>query len=84
MIRDKVLANSIMGLKRLKNSVNGNPRWEVTLEMMESAPWVAKTSADSNIGCTIDNSEYRDVPVWVTFNGRGSIIDVSVAGGGRS
>lgn len=84
MIRDKVLANRITELKRLKNSFNGNPRWEVTLEMIAGDPWVAKTSADSNIGCTIDNSEYRDRPVWVTFNGRGSIIDVSVAGGGRS
>lgn len=78
MVRDKIFFSKIKTLNRLQNSVNGNPRYQVIMELPTGEEWVAKTATDSQIGYRIDNREYRNVPVWVTFNGHGSIIDVEV------
>lgn len=66
---------TIASLERLKLSVNGNPRFKVTF----TNGLVAQTQTDGSVGYSIENSEYRDVPVLVTFTKAGRITDVEVA-----
>lgn len=67
---------TIAKLERLKLSTNGNPRFRVTF----TSGLVAQTLTDASVGYSIENSEYRDVPVLVTFTRAGRITDVEVAG----
>lgn len=62
-------------LDRMQNSRNGNPRWRVTF----TDGTVAATEPDAMIAYALNNPEYRDVDVDVTFNGRGWITSVEVA-----
>lgn len=66
---------TIASLERLRLSVNGNPRFRVTF----TSGLVAQTQTDGSIGYAIENPEYRDVPVVVTFTRAGRIIDVEAA-----
>lgn len=61
----------IESLKRLSNSANGNPRWEVTF----TDGTVFETGKDSMVGYVIDNWEYRDVMVTVQLS-RGKIVNI--------
>ena len=49
----------ISGITRLKNSRNGNPRWEVTLD--NGNTYI--TMSDGYVGYEIDNVDYRGVTV---------------------
>lgn len=60
---------TIIGLERLRNSVNGNPRFRVTLDNGT----IAITQSDAAINYGIANPEYRDVPLRVTFTKAGRI-----------
>lgn len=66
---------TIASMERLKLSTNGNPRFRVFF----TNGLVAQTQTDGSIGYGIENSEYRDVPVVVTFTRAGRITDVEVA-----
>lgn len=59
---------TIIALERLRLSVNGNPRFRVTFDNGT----VAQTETDASIGYSIENPEYRDVPlrVFTTKAGR--------------
>lgn len=61
----------ITGTERLASSVNGNPRYRVTFADGTDA----RTGIDSQIGYSITNSDLHRVPVEVTFDGRGNLID---------
>lgn len=65
---------TIASLERLKLSANGNPRFRVTFTNGE----VAQTQTDASIGYSIENSEFRDVPVRVSFTRAGRIFDLRV------
>jgi hypothetical protein len=70
---------TIATLERLKLSTNGNPRFRVTF----TNGLVAQTQTDSSIGYSIENPEYRDVPLVVSFTRAGRIYDLNVADGGE-
>jgi len=56
-------------LERLNNSVNGNPRYRVHF----TDATVADTQSDASFNYEIDNSEFRGVPLRVTFTRAGRI-----------
>jgi hypothetical protein len=60
---------TIANLKRLKNTVNGNPRYIVTFTDGTSI----RTQGDSMLGYSVENPEYRDVPLKLEVNGRGTL-----------
>lgn len=66
---------TIAELKRLRSSTNGNPRFAVTFTNGQTA----ETGKDSQVAYKIENSEYQDVPVVVTFTPAGRIVNVQVA-----
>lgn len=66
---------TIASLEKLKFSTNGNPRFRVTF----TSGLVAQTQTDGSVGYAIENPEYRDTPVVVTFSRAGRITDVVVA-----
>lgn len=68
---------TIAKLERLRLSRNGNPRFKVTFTNGESA----HTQTDGAVGYSIENPEYRDVPVLVKFTAAGRIWDVTTNGG---
>jgi hypothetical protein len=79
--REQDMANTtqqtltIRSLERLRLSALGNPSVRVTF----SNGLVAQTVTDGQVGSMIENSEYRDVPVLVTFNAAGRIVNVAPA-----
>jgi hypothetical protein len=66
---------TIASLGRLKLSKMGNPTFRVTF----TDGTVARTRENASIGYSIENPEYRDVPVKVSFTPAGTIWDVEVA-----
>lgn len=62
-------------LKRRNNSVNGNPRFLVVFTDGSSA----LTQSDAAFCYGIENPEFRDVPVEVSFSRAGLITNVEVA-----
>lgn len=63
---------TIAKIERLKLSTNGNPRFRVTF----TNGLMAQTQTDGAVGYSIENPEYRGVPVLVTFTRAGRITDV--------
>lgn len=66
---------TIESMKRLNLSAMGNPRFEVTF----TDGSVAQTQTNSSVGYSIENPEYRGVPVLVSFTRAGKIFGVDVA-----
>lgn len=66
------IIKTIAKLERLKLSRNGNPRFLVTF----TDGTTAQTQTDASIGYSIENSEFRDVPVRVSYTRAGRIFDV--------
>ena len=66
---------TIDSLERLTNSREGGPRWRVTFTNARSAI----TDSGSQVGHVIDNSEFQNVPLEVTFNSKGKITAVRTA-----
>lgn len=64
---EKIL--TIDTLERLNNSRNGNPRFRVTF----TDGTVAQTETDGSVNYVIENKEFRDVPLKVTFTKAGRI-----------
>ncbi|TKK84617.1 hypothetical protein FDA94_28730 [Herbidospora galbida] len=62
-------------LERLNLSSAGNPRFKVTFTNGESA----QTQSDASVNYGIENSEYRGVPLKVTFSPNGRITYIEVA-----
>lgn len=60
---DYVLIKTIESLERLNCSVNGNPRYRITFTDGSSAV----SQSDAGFCYSINNQEFRDVPVKVTF-----------------
>jgi len=71
---------TIAKLERLRLSVNGNPRFRVTFT--DGA--VMQTQTDAMIGYSIENLEYRDVPLHVSTSHAGRITDLVPAGHGEA
>jgi hypothetical protein len=59
----------IHSLERLKNSVNGNPRYRILL----TDGYVLTTAPDAMISYNIDNREFRDIDIKFTLDGRGNV-----------
>jgi len=74
--RDRVRIEAIAETQRLRNSVNGNPRFKVTMLMPDGTVWTAQTQSDSYVAYDIENSDNWGVPLWVDFNGQGKITAV--------
>ena len=55
----KLRMGKIISVKRLNNSVNGNPRYEVTAEVQGEGEITLVTKSDAQIGYTIDNKLWR-------------------------
>jgi hypothetical protein len=68
------MSKQIAALARMRNGTSGNPVFEVTFEDGQ----VARTATDSQVGHSIENSEYQGVPVDVTWRD-GEIVGVTVA-----
>lgn len=66
---------TIASMKRLDNDADLNPRYAVTF----TNGLTAETGKGSQVAYKIENSEYRDVPVVVTFTPAGRIVNVQVA-----
>ena len=69
----------IARITRLNSSRNGNPRFQVSF----TDGTVAPTGVDCAIAYGIQNSEYRGVPLSVTFNSRGHILYVNIVKAGK-
>lgn len=54
------IRGKVTNLKRLRSSVNGNPRFEVTLTDEDGTTYTTATSPDSMLAYAIENAEYRD------------------------
>lgn len=56
-------------IKRLKNSINGNPRFELAImdDTQSGLGWTFKTGVDSAHGYEVPNYMDRDVDVTVTI-----------------
>ena len=66
---------TIASLARMNSSTNGHPRYEVSFTNGD----LASTGIDSSVAYEIDNPEYRNVPVLVTFTGAGRIVGIAHA-----
>lgn len=57
-------SNAVKGIvtktERLINSKDGNPRYRVEVKTDDGEIWTFQTSADSHVGLSIQNSEYRE------------------------
>ena len=62
----------ITSVKHRGYSVNGNPSFDVTFASGDTA----RTKGDSYVNYDIDNREFHDVPVLVTFDRAGRITHV--------
>lgn len=65
----------ILTMRRLPNSVNGNPRWQVWFTDGD----VRLTKSDANVGHQISNSTYKNKDVKVTLTRHGRIETIEVA-----
>lgn len=63
---------TIKSLERRRNSVNGNPHFKVGFTDGTSA----RTAPNSLVAFVIDNREYWDIELLVTYNGRGQIVNI--------
>lgn len=62
----------ILTMKKLPNSVNGNPRWQVWFTDGD----VRITQSDAEVGYEISNSEYKNCNVRITLSRHGRITKV--------
>ena len=66
-------------IERLKNSTNGNPRFQIGY-ITEGKRYQANTAADASIGYEVGNLGKREGDnVTLTFNSGGRIIDIESA-----
>lgn len=72
MSNETTAVKTIASLERLKLSTNGNPRFRVTF----TDGSVAQTQTDASIGYSLENPEFRDVPVRVSYTRAGRIFNV--------
>lgn len=75
MSKSNVERKRIIGLERVRSSRYGNPRFRVVF----SDGTTALTTPDASCAYGIENREYRENDVVVTFNGRGTIDYLNVA-----
>jgi hypothetical protein len=68
---------TIASLERMKLSAMGNPTFRVTF----TDGTVARTRENASIAYSIENSEYRGVPVRVSFTAAGTIWNVETIKG---
>ena len=70
----------IITLERIRNSTNGNPRWNVTYLTEDGNRGMAETAADAAFGYEIGNPGYREgSTVDITFGGWSKIVDMRAA-----
>lgn len=68
-VRRRIDAVTVTAAKRLKNSVNGNPRWDVTL----SDGTMALTSSDASVSYDVENALRDSQPRFVNYTAAGRI-----------
>lgn len=69
----------IVSIERLRSSVSGNPRFNITLRF-EGGTRTWATAADHAFNYEIGNPGFRDgCDVTVTIGGRGTITGIAVA-----
>ena len=64
----------ILTMKKLPNSVKGNPRWQVWFTDGD----VRITQSDSNVGFEISDAKYRNKDVTVTYSRSGRITGIEL------
>jgi hypothetical protein len=67
--KDYTEVHTILHLRRLNDSVMGNPAWMVTFDDLS----FARTSSDQSWSYGAENEEFRDVPLLFTFTPAGRI-----------
>jgi hypothetical protein len=70
-VRDGYIRKSGRTTERMRSSVNGNPRWQVTFD--DGSHW--PTAPDSSCAYGINNSEL-DGEVQILLNSRSNIVDI--------
>lgn len=65
---------TIESSKRLRNSRNGNPRFEITFTDGSTA----RTGSDSMSAFLVENNQYRGVPLAVEFDRAGHIRNLTI------
>lgn len=66
---------TIIALERLRNTVNGNPRYRITFDN----GLAAVSQSDAGFTYAITNPEYRDTPLDVTLTRAGRVSHVKVS-----
>ena len=67
------IRGKVTDTKRLRSSVNGNPRYEVTITDEDGTQHLTSTEPDSMLAYAITNSEYRDTAHTFYVNRKGHI-----------
>ena len=67
----------IIHAKRLRNSVNGNPRWDITFTDGDLGSWTYRTSSDAMCNYDVENLLHTKdlVNVYVTRANRVCVIE---------
>lgn len=65
---------TIESSKRLRNSRNGNPRFEITFADGQTA----RTRPDSMAAFLVENTQYRGVPLRVEFDTAGRVRNLTI------
>jgi len=71
----KTQVKRILTMKRLPDSVNGNPRWQVWFTDGD----VRITQSDSNVAFKINQAEFRNREIKITFSRYGRITMIEQA-----
>lgn len=71
----KTQVKRILTMKRLPNSVNGNPRWQVWFTDGD----VRITQSDSPVGYDISDAQYKNSDVKITLSRYGRITRIEKA-----
>lgn len=75
LMRTSVVVKRILTMKRLPNSMRGNPRWQVWFTDGD----VRITQSDANVGFEINKPEHRNREVKVSLSKNGRITHIEVA-----
>jgi len=78
MFKSAITETVITEVKRLPNSVNGNPKYKLTL----ISGHVVRTAPDTQLGYDFGYEDrLLNVPVFLTFNADGNVIGVALLDG---
>ena len=63
----------IIDMKRMRNTPNGNPRWEVTILASDGVRYLVRSAPDSSLAGRLDNTEFRTTDHTFSVNKDGQL-----------